>query len=197
VLLAWFPGQEAGNALADVLFGSVEPGGRLPVTWPAVEECLPGVQPVDGQLPYDEGLFIGYRWYEKVGRTPAFRFGHGLGYTDWEYLGMSTPQLTDDGDLTLTVRVRNVGVRPGREVVQVYASRPGSAVERAARWLAGFAVVDAAPGEEVDVPVTVPRRTLEHWDESAHAWTLEAGSFALEAGRSSGDLRVRGEVALP
>ncbi|MGM0386612.1 MAG: beta-glucosidase [Actinomycetota bacterium] len=196
VLLVWFPGQEAGNALADVLFGAVEPGGRLPVTWPAVEDGLPGVSPVDGQLPYDEGLFIGYRWYEKVGRTPAFSFGHGLGYTDWEYLGISTPQLTDSGDLSFTVRVRNVGERPGREVVQVYASRPGSAVERAARWLAGFAVVDAVPGEEVDVAVTVPRRTLEHWDEAAHAWALEAGTFVLEAGRSSGDLRVRGEVAV-
>ncbi|MDX5381086.1 MAG: glycoside hydrolase family 3 C-terminal domain-containing protein, partial [Actinomycetes bacterium] len=196
VLLAWFPGQEAGNALADVLVGAVEPGGRLPVTWPAVEDGLPGVQPVDGQLPYEEGLFIGYRWYEKVGRTPAFRFGHGLGYTHWEYLGMSTPVLTDAGGLALTVRVRNVGERPGREVVQVYASRPGSAVERAARWLAGFAVVDAGPGEEVDVAVTVPRRTLEHWDEAAHAWALETGTFVLEAGRSSGDLRLRGEVVL-
>lgn len=196
VLLAWFPGQEAGNALADVLVGAVEPGGRLPVTWPAVEDGLPGVQPVDGLLPYEEGLLIGYRWYERVGRTAAFRFGHGLGYTDWEYLGMSTPVLTDAGDLALTVRVRNVGTRPGREVVQVYASRPGSEVERAARWLAGFAVVDAAPGEEVDVAVTVPRRTLEHWDEGAHAWALEAGTYVLEAGRSSGDLPLRGEVAL-
>ncbi len=114
VLLAWFPGQEAGNALADVLVGAVEPGGRLPVTWPAVEDGLPGVQPVDGLLPYEEGLLIGYRWYERVGRTAAFRFGHGLGYTDWEYLGMSTPVLTDAGDLALTVRVRNVGTRPGR-----------------------------------------------------------------------------------
>lgn len=198
VLLAWFPGQEFGNALADVLFGAVEPGGRLPVTWPAVEDGLPSAWPVDGQLPYDEGLFIGYRWYEKVGREPAFRFGHGLGYTDWEYLGISGAGLSGaasaEGGAAVTVRVRNVGERAGREVVQVYASRPGSAVERPARWLAGFAVVDAAPGEEVDAVVVIPDRVLEHWDVEAHAWAREAGAFVLEAGRSLGDLRVRGAV---
>lgn len=194
VLLAWFPGQEAGNALADVLFGAVEPGGRLPVTWPAVEDGLPSTRPVDGVLPYDEGLYIGYRWYEKVGRTPAFRFGHGLGYTAWEYLEITTPELTAAGDVSVGVRVRNIGERAGREVVQVYAGRPGSAVERAEQWLAGFAVVDAAPGEEAEVSVTVPRRALEHWDVTTHAWALEAGTYTLRAGRSSGDLRLAAEV---
>jgi beta-glucosidase len=197
VLLAWFPGQEFGNALADVLFGAVEPGGRLPVTWPAVEDGLPGTRPVDGQLHYDEGLFIGYRWYEKVGREPAFRFGHGLGYTTWEFAGLEAPATAAAGkSVEVRVRVRNAGERAGREVVQVYASRPGGTVERAARWLAGFAVVDAVPGEEATAVVTIPARALEHWDDTAHAWTLEAGTFVLEAGRSSGDLRLAAEVVV-
>jgi beta-glucosidase len=182
VLLAWFPGQEFGNALADVLLGVAEPGGRLPTTWPSTPDGLPSSQPVDGVLRYDEGLFIGYRWYERENREPRYRFGHGLGYTTWEYLAVEA----DTG--TATVRVRNTGRRPGREVVQVYASRPGSAVERPARWLVGFAPVDAQPGEEVAVPVTLPRRAFEHWDTARGAWVLEPGGYLLSAGRSSGDL---------
>ena len=85
VLVSWFPGQEFGSALADVLTGAVEPGGRLPMTWPASEEGLPAVQPANGELPYDEGLLIGYRWYLAMDRAPLFPFGHGLGYTTWSY----------------------------------------------------------------------------------------------------------------
>ena len=132
VLVSWFPGQEFGNALADVLTGAVEPGGRLPVTWPASEEGLPPVTPVNGELPYDEGLLIGYRWYLATDRTPAFPFGYGLGYTTWAYEDMAV-----NGN-TVTVTVRNSGTRAGREVVQVYASRADSRVQRAAplaRWL--------------------------------------------------------------
>ena len=94
VLVSWFPGQEFGNAVAEVLTGFVEPGGRLPMTWPSSEEELPSVTPVNGELPYDEGLLIGYRWYLATGRTPLFPFGHGLGYTTWrtrEWRWMATP----------------------------------------------------------------------------------------------------------
>ena len=132
VLVSWFPGQEFGNALADVLTGAVEPGGRLPVTWPGSEEGLPPVTPVNGELPYEEGLLIGYRWYLATDRTPAFPFGYGLGYTTWAYEDMAV-----NGN-TVTVTVRNSGTRAGREVVQVYASRADSRVQRAAplaRWL--------------------------------------------------------------
>ena len=145
VLLAWFGGQEAGNAIADVLLGHAEPGGRLPTTWPRSEEGHPSVTPVDGVLTYDEGLAIGYRGPVE----PLLPFGHGLGYTTWEYLAM-------DG---ARVRLANTGTRRGREVVQVYASRPDSAIERPPRWLAGFAVVEADAGEEVivDVPALAAR----------------------------------------
>jgi beta-glucosidase len=176
VLLAWFPGQEFGNALADVLLGAVEPGGRLPTTWPRTEEGLPSTQPHDGILTYDEGLFVGYRAYDRDGREPLYRFGHGLGYTEWEYLAVEPA-----GD-RVTVRLRNAGERAGREVVQVYASKPDSAIERPPRWLAGFAIAEAGPGEEVEVEVTIPPRALAHWDGG---WTVEPGEFRFEARSAS------------
>jgi beta-glucosidase len=189
VLVSWFPGQEFGNAVGDVLTGVVEPGGRLPVTWPSSEDELPSVTPVNGELPYDEGLLIGYRWYLATGRTPLFPFGHGLGYTTWAYEEMAV-----DGD-AVTVSVRNTGDRPGREVVQVYASRPDSDVDRAPRWLVGSAVVDAAAGEVANAAITIADDNFRHWDSSAHAWALEPGTYQLHAGRSVIDLPLTGEVS--
>ena len=189
VLVSWFPGQEFGSALADVLTGGVEPGGRLPMTWPASEEGLPAVQPANGELPYDEGLLIGYRWYLAMDRAPLFPFGHGLGYTTWSYESMVV-----DGD-TATVSVRNAGDRPGREVVQLYASRPDSSVERAPRWLVGSAVVEAAAGERADAAITLADHNFRHWDSSAHVWTVEPGTYQLHAGRSVVDLPLSSEIA--
>jgi beta-glucosidase len=189
VLVSWFPGQEFGNALGDVLTGAVEPGGRLPVTWPSSEEGLPSVKPVNGELPYDEGRLIGYRLYLATGRTPLFPFGHGLGYTTWAYEGMAV------GGDTVTVSVRNTGNRPGREVVQLYASRPDSAVERAPCWLVGSAVVDAAAGEMASAAIILADHNFRHWDSSAHAWTIEPGTYQLHAGRSVVDLPLAGEIS--
>ena len=189
VLVSWFPGQEFGNALGDVLTGAVEPGGRLPVSWPASQEGLPSVEPVNGELPYDEGLLIGYRWYLATGRAPLFPFGHGLGYTTWAYEGIAV-----NGN-TVTVSVRNSGNRPGREVVQLYASRPDSAVERAPRWLVGSAVLEAAPGETAEAAITLADHNFRHWDSSAHAWTVEPGTYQLHAGRSVVDLALTGEIS--
>lgn len=186
VLLAWFPGQEFGNALADVLLGAVEAGGRLPTTWPLDEANLPSGTPVDGVVRYDEGLLVGYR---HPARTARYAFGHGLGYTTWEFESVSVPVApTSDGPGDLAVTVRNTGARAGRQVVQVYVSRPGSEVERPVRWLVGFAAVVAEPGESVTVQVPLPTRSLAHWDVDTHAWVVEAGTFTLEVGPSSADL---------
>jgi beta-glucosidase len=188
VLLAWFGGQELGNALADVLLGQAEPGGRLPTTWPTQETGHPSVAPVDGRLDYDEGLFVGYRGYDRDGRTPRYPFGHGLGYTDWAYQSVSIPDTAQPGeDVTATVAVTNTGHRPGREVIQVYASKPDSAVPRPVRWLAGFATVDARPAQTVQATVTLPARAFQHWDP-ATGWTTEPGVFRLDVGRSVGNL---------
>jgi beta-glucosidase len=183
ILLTWFPGQEFGHALADVLLGAVEPGGRTPVTWPREEGApLPSSTPVDGALEYAETLHIGHRAFLKAGIEPLFPFGHGLGYSSWQYTAMAW----HDGRLQVTVR--NTGRRRSREVVQVYAERPDSAVERPARWLVGFVPVDAGAGEEVTVDVPLHRRAFEHWDAEAHGWALEPGGFLLRAGSSVADL---------
>ncbi|MER5181278.1 glycoside hydrolase family 3 C-terminal domain-containing protein [Streptomyces sp. NPDC002896] len=183
VLLSWFPGQEGGAALADVLLGAYEPGGRLPTTWPATLEDAPVTQvtPTDGELRYSEDVFIGYRAWDKTGTTPAYPFGHGLGYTDWTYESIEA-----DGP-TVTVRVRNSGERVGREVVQVYVAPVEVGADRQVRQLAGFAGVEAAPGETAEVTVPLRRRAFEIWDEQSGAWTVVKGAYEIQAGRSVAD----------
>ncbi|WP_369186877.1 glycoside hydrolase family 3 protein [Streptomyces sp. R08] len=185
VLLGWFPGQEGGAALADVLTGAHEPGGRLPTTWGSLTDApVTQVTPENAELPYTEGVFIGYRAWEKAGRTPSYPFGHGLGYTDWSYDAVEA-----DGT-SVTVRITNSGARHGREVVQVYLAPVETDPERPARWLAGFAGVEAGPGESVDVVLELPRRSFEMWDETANAWAFVKGSYEIQAGRSITDRRV-------
>jgi beta-glucosidase len=139
---------------------------------------------------------VGNCAYDRAETQPAFAFGHGLGYTTWEYLDIRAPDVNVDGDAVVKVRVRNTGTRPGREVVQVYASRPDSAVERPSRWLAGFAAATASPGQETTVEVAVPARSLAHWDGESHAWTIEEGIFHLAIGRSFGDQRLTTDITV-
>jgi beta-glucosidase len=194
VLLAWFPGQEFGNALADVLLGITEPGGRLPTTWPATETGLPATTPIDGVLRYDEGLSVGYRGR---GRDTLFPFGHGLGFSSWEYESLDAPPRAVPGAaVRASVVVRNTGQRPSREVVQVYASRSDSAIERPVRWLVGFAAVLAEPGERATATIIVPPRAFEHWSVEDGRWALETGTFDLTAGSSSADLPMSTRVTV-
>jgi beta-glucosidase len=185
VLLSWFPGQEGGAALADVLTGAHEPGGRLPTTWGSLTDApVTQVRPVDGELPYTEDVFIGYRAWEKEGRAPSYAFGHGLGYTDWTYESIEVE------GTTATVRVRNSGERAGREVVQVYLAPAEPGTERPVRVLAGFAGVEAGPGESAEAVVELPRRAFEIWDTTAKSWAFVKGSYEVEAGRSLTDRRL-------
>lgn len=215
VLLTWFGGQEYGHALADVLLGRAEPGGRLPTTWPAAQADVPvlSTTPVAGRLEYTEGIHVGYRaWLRSAaagGAEPAFAFGSGLGYTSWVHESLAvngsagpagpagTPADHVPGEpLRLTVRVRNTGARAGREVVQVYLSRADSAVDRPVRWLAGFATVDAGPGEGVDVAVVVGARAFQHWSVAEHTWLTEAGVFTVHAGHDVVSLPLTADVRL-
>ncbi|MBW3603607.1 MAG: glycoside hydrolase family 3 C-terminal domain-containing protein [Actinobacteria bacterium] len=188
VLLMWFPGQEFGGALADVLDGTIEPGGRLTTTWPVTEDDAPVLDttPVDGTLVYDEGLDIGYRAWLRSGRTPAYWFGHGLGYTTWSYEAIAVTA-TGHG-ARAQVRVTNAGRCSGREVVQVYLARPDSAVERPVRWLAGFAAVTAEAGASVEATVDLPARAFAHWSTDRGGWMVEPGTWHVLAGRSAADL---------
>ena len=181
IVQGYFGGQEFGHAVADVLTGAAEPGGRLPTTWPAALADVPvtEVVPTDGRLEYREGLHIGYRAWLKADAEPAFPFGHGLGYTTWSWGAAQR-----DGD-TLEVTLANTGERTGKQVVQVYAERAESAVERPERWLVGFATVHAAPGETVTATIPVPARRLAHW---AGEWVVEPGTYTLRAGASVADL---------
>ncbi|WP_371671788.1 glycoside hydrolase family 3 C-terminal domain-containing protein [Streptomyces sp. NBC_00289] len=185
VLLSWFPGQEGGAALADVLTGAHEPGGRLPTTWGSLAAApVTRVVPENGELRYDEGVFIGYSAWEKEGRAPSYPFGHGLGYTDWTYEAVETR------GTSVRVRLRNDGARAGREVVQVYLAPVDRDPGRPARRLAGFATVEAGPGERVEVTVELPRRAFEIWDEASNAWSFVKGSYEIQVGRSIADRRV-------
>ncbi|NUT36304.1 MAG: glycosyl hydrolase [Hamadaea sp.] len=188
VLLTWFPGQEAGHALADVLFGAAEPGGRLPTTWPVRAADCPvlSTTPVDGALDYSEGVFIGYRAWERSGVAPRYPFGHGQGYTTWAYSSLAV----QDG--VATVAVRNTGDRPGREVVQIYVGPAEPEADRPARWLAGFATAEAAPGESVSVTVPLPERTFQIWDGG---WRTVPGEYVVEAAHSIADRPLSTRIA--
>ncbi|MFD4777296.1 glycoside hydrolase family 3 C-terminal domain-containing protein, partial [Streptomyces sp. NPDC058427] len=198
LLLAWFPGQEAGGGLADVLLGRCEPGGRLPTTWGASQDDVPVLDTVpgpDGRLHYEEGLHIGYGAWLRSGSAPAYWFGHGLGYTGWEYEELTAPATVRAGEpFDVRVRVRNSGRRRGREVVQIYLARDGSAVERPVRRLIGYAAVEAEPGESVVAAVRVSARALAHWSAQRHGWETEAGEFTLLGGRSAGELPLTATV---
>ena len=188
VLVTYFGGQEYGNALADVLLGVVEPGGRLPTTWPREQADVPviDVTPRDGIVRYDEGVHIGYRAWLRAGTEPAYPFGHGLGYTSWEL-----SDLRANDPLSVALTVRNTGERAGKHIVQVYAERPDSAVDRPVRWLAGFIVVRLDAGQAREVTVQLHDHTFEHWDSG---WTTEPGTFTLRAGSSVADLPLTTEL---
>ncbi|TDE20045.1 glycoside hydrolase family 3 protein, partial [Nonomuraea mesophila] len=190
VLLGWFGGQEFGGALADVLLGTAEPGGRLPTTWPGEEADVPVLQtaPVDGVVAYDEGVHVGYRAWLRAGAEPAYPFGHGLGYTTWELSDLAA----GPGQVSLTVR--NTGERAGKHVVQVYLSREPSAVDRPVRWLAGFAVVRAGGGQAERVTIPLARRAFQHWDGG---WRTEPGEFTVHAGSSVADLPLATRISAP
>ena len=198
VICAWLPGQAMGAALADVLLGRAEPGGRLPVTLPAAEADCPVLHavPEHGVIDYREGLLIGYRGYDASLRRPHFPFGHGLGYTSWAYESVraaaADPAAGDD--LEVTVTLRNTGSRPGREVVQAYLAGPPSDPDAPPRQLAAFAAVTAAPGAPAEVTLRLPARAFARWDEQAAGWTWPPGPFTVHVGRSSRDLRLSVQV---
>lgn len=188
VVQCWLPGEEWGHALADVLFGAVEPGGRLPTTLPVALEDAPSHETypgADGHVEYTDDLLMGYRGYDRAGTEPRFAFGHGLGYTTYEYRN-----LVVDGR-RVTVEVTNTGARDGTEVVQVYLERTDAPTDRPLRQLRRFAKVGIAAGATRVVAFDLDDRCFAEWEDG---WTVPTGEHTVHIGRSSRDLRVSGAI---
>ncbi len=201
VLQAWYPGQEAGHAIADVLLGEADPGGRLPQTFPRRLEDDPtaiNYPGENGRVRYGEGLFVGYRYYDKKKIAPLFPFGHGLSYTTFDTgeLRLSCERLAPGTTFTASIDVTNTGQRAGSTVVQFYVSDPGARVVRPDKELKGFVKLHLAPGETRSATATFDMRSLAFYDTALRAWVAEAGLFEILAGFSSADLRATSRLSL-
>jgi beta-glucosidase len=198
VLAAWYPGQEGGTAIAQLLFGTVNPSGRLPITFPQTEAQsmrpnLPNLGAdayTDVAVDYTEGADVGYRWYARHGVTPQFSFGHGLSYTTFAYGKL---KVTGGKTLTVTFDVLNTGQRAGTDIPQVYlTSAAGSPDLR----LVGFSRATLAPGERKTITVAADRRLLGHYDEPHHKWRVSAGKYTVRLARSATDLLDEGSAEI-
>lgn len=202
ILQAWFLGSESGNSLADVIFGRVNPSGKLPMTFPvrlddvaahAVGE-YPGTKRADSDIVdirYNEGVLVGYRWFDTKKIRPLFAFGHGLSYTTFGYgkLSADASKIGPDGAMTLSVDVTNTGSRAGAETVQLYISDTKASVKRPAKELKNFAKIYLEPGQTKTVTFTVRPSDLAFFDAGAHAWKAEPGEFRAHVGAASDDIR--------
>jgi beta-glucosidase len=197
VVDVYYAGQEQGAAIADVLFGEVNPSGRLPITFPRSESQAPVANPVqqahEKDIVHTEGVFVGYRAYDQYGIAPLFPFGHGLSYTTFAYdnLRLSTETVAPGMRLAVSVDVTNTGRRAGQEVVQLYIRDVAASVARPPKELKDFAKISLAPGETRTVSLTIDLMSLAYWDAVQHAWVAEAGAFEVLIGSSSRDIRVR------
>lgn len=201
VVNAGYPGQEAGNAIADVLFGDVNPSGKLTQTYPARLEDTPSFLNFPGEngnVLYGERIFVGYRHYDTRNITPLFPFGFGLSYTTFAYENMrlSTASLTAGDMLVVSVDVINTGTRSGQEIIQVYVRDREARLLRPEKELKAFAKVALEPGERKTVTLVLTRQAFAYFDDKANAWMAEAGLFDVLVGASSRDIRCEAEVEL-
>ena len=203
IVQAWYLGSEAGNSIADVLFGAVNPSGKLPFTFPTSLnnvgahrlDAYPGIKRTDGSqyidLEYKEGIYVGYRWAEKNKLKPQFAFGHGLSYTTFAY-GKATADkktIAQGETITVSVPVTNTGKREGMEVVQLYISDPKCSVDRPVKELKGFEKVSLKPGETKTVTFTIGTDALSYFDAQRHQWVAEPGQFVAHIAAASDDVR--------
>ncbi len=197
VVEAFYPGQEGGNALADILFGDISPSGRLPLTFPKkwedtpVADSYPGTKEIAN---YNEGIYVGYRWYDKKNIEPLFPFGYGLSYTTFEYsdLKLSSTSMKQDGEVEVSLNVKNTGKMAGDEVVQLYIRDKKASVEREVKALKGFQRVSLKAGESKTVTLKIDTSALSFYDVKAKKWRAEAGEFEVLVGASSRDIRLKG-----
>ena len=201
VLQAWFPGQECGNAIADVLFGDTNPSGKLPQTYPARLEDTPTYLDFpgeNGKVYYNEGLFVGYRYYDKRDIAPLFPFGFGLSYTTFSYgqLKLSSQKIGPDESLQVSIDVTNTGQRVGSEIVQVYVRDVQASLQRPEKELKAFSKVHLQPGEQKTVTLSLNHDALAYYDDLTGEWVAEAGEFEVLVGASSQDIQATAAFAL-
>lgn len=205
ILQAWYLGNETGNAIADVLSGDVNPSGKLPYTYYAdLMQCgahklgeYPGTPAKDKfgndifDMPYNEGIYVGYRFIDKNKLKPTFPFGHGLSYTTFKYGKAQVDQTSGNkGEtFTVTVPVTNTGSREGKETVELYISDLKSSVDRPVKELKGFSKISLMPGETKDVTFKINETDLSFFDADKHEWVCEPGDFEALIGSSSADIR--------
>jgi beta-glucosidase len=197
----WYPGEEGGTALAEVLFGDVNPSGRLPISWERSLSDNPSYAyyyPTPGTLKveYRDDVFVGYRGYEHEGVKPLFPFGYGLSYTSFKYSALKIQKGTGQGEYTVSFDVTNTGSRAGADVAQVYVGEDHSPVPRPAQELKGFARVVLDPGQTRHVAVPLNARSFSWYNEKAAAWHADAGSFTVHVSRSSADPQLEGKIDL-
>ena len=202
VLQAWYPGQAVGQAVAEILFGVVNPSGKLPATFERRAKDNPTFPyyhlKADNKTPYTEGIFVGYRGYDEKGIKPEFCFGHGLSYTKFKYgkMKVSPPLVPPAGKTTVSIEIRNTGKVAGDEVVQLYIHRPKGPVPQPPKELRGFERVSLQPGETKTVTFTVTGRDLAYYDVDTHDLAFEPGRYDILIGSSSRDIRRKGRVSL-
>lgn len=186
LVMAWYPGQRAGDALGRLLFGHANFSGRLPVTWPMSISQFPTFTLGD-TVPNPMEFNVGYRWFDEKGHTPRYAFGHGLSYTTFAYEGLDVGcgDVTANGIIRAQVTVRNTGERRGAEVIQLYVSFPESKVRRPKKELRGFARVELDPGEAKRVTIPVRVRDLKYFDMTLNDWAIEEGPVEIRVGGSS------------
>jgi beta-glucosidase len=210
ILLAWQPGQEGGHAIADVLRGSVNPSGRLPMTFPKTYAdvpsantfpgtVLPGFENADpraaimgvpSEVTYEEGIYVGYRYYNTFGIKPAYPFGYGMSYTDFEYSNLALSATQFDDELTVSVVVTNIGETPGKEVVQLYVSAPGEALHKPESELRAFGKTGMLqPGNSETVTFALNGRDLASFHTDRASWIAEAGEYVVKVAASALDVR--------
>ena len=201
LLEAWYPGQEGGTALAEILFGDVDPSGRLPVSFerrwednPVHESYYP--QPGTNRIVYKEGIFVGYRGYEHKGTKPLFPFGYGLSYTTFKYSNLEIKPRAPSGSYQVSLDVTNTGQREGADVVQVYLGDSHAKVPRPAKELEGFARVSLHPEETRRVTVPLDARAFAYYDTETKQWRHDPDSFEVLVGHSSEQIELRGNIAL-
>lgn len=205
IVQAWYLGSEAGHALADVLSGTVNPSGKLPISFPVKLTdngahsfdalCYPGDSL---HVVYKEDILVGYRWHDTKKIPALFSFGHGLSYTTFTYgkAALSSTDMTADGSITVTVPVKNTGSLPGKEVVQLYVGDNKSSLPRPQKELKAFDKIALNPGEEKTVTFTITADDLKYFDDARHEWVAEPGKFTLYIGSSSTDIRTKGSFTL-